>query len=657
MILSACSVDLAGDITPPPALRATSSPQTKTNNLDYPLVSPDVAQGAQIYSQYCSPCHGATGKGTGQQARNFSIPVIPIGQPDLARASIPSQWYQIVTNGEINRFMPGFITSLNDRQRWNVLAYVYSLSMTDSLLAQGKKVYDTNCADCHGPSGKGNGIKSANLSQPVPNFTSQDLLTQKSDNDLFLEIKQGIGGSQPNGMPSFSDKLSDVDTWAVTTYIRALTFSYVPELELASSNSSISGATAMISRATSNTTAITSSPNKTVAQVQVTTSAENQPTGVGSTTTVVTGSVQGKIILPGNMTLPSSLSVNLLGFDSTLQQMSSVTAPVRPDGTFLFTNVEMPSGQVFMTTVIINNVTFNSNVSSAADGTNLDLPITIYDSSTDATPLVVDHLHVFLDFSTSTGMQVTELYVISNPTDKVIVSNDGKPILSFALPPNATNLQFETGTAGQRYILTNNGFGDTQPVLPGNGQNQEWFTFDMPYGKRLDLSLPITLPVSAASVILPINGVSLVGNQLAKSGLENVQGQNYQVYSASNLSPGSFLEMTLSGSPGSAISNEPQGSFRNILIGGGVLVIALVIAGLFIARKRRQEEDIAEQPEISDEMDAACEEDATSLIEAIAALDDLYKAGKIPASAYQQRRAEMKARLKKIVQETGMRLP
>ena len=47
------------------------------------------------------------------------------------------------------------------------------------------------------------------------------------------------------------------------------------------------------------------------------------------------------------------------------------------------------------------------------------------------------------------------------------------------------------------------------------------------------------------------------------------------------------------------------------------------------------------------------EEDVDTLIDAIAALDDLHKAGNLPTAAYQQRRAEMKERLRKRMLETG----
>jgi len=43
--LSACGVDLAGDITPPPGLQSTTASQPVPNTVAYPLVPPDPSQG------------------------------------------------------------------------------------------------------------------------------------------------------------------------------------------------------------------------------------------------------------------------------------------------------------------------------------------------------------------------------------------------------------------------------------------------------------------------------------------------------------------------------------------------------------------------------------------------------------------------------------
>lgn len=93
------------------------------------------------------------------------------------------------------------------------------------------------------------------------------------------------------------------------------------------------------------------------------------------------------------------------------------------------------------------------------------------------------------------------------------------------------------------------------------------------------------------------------------------------------------------------------GSTSNLLVGVGALGVALVAAGVYLYRRSQrlgdEEEWIDEQAPASMEGE---EEDADTLMDAILALDDLYKAGELPEEAYLQRRAELKARLRELME-------
>ena len=97
--------------------------------------------------------------GDGPQASKLANPVAAIGSPDLARQAKPVEWYNIVTNGEMNLFMPPFSGSLSDRQRWDVIAYVFTLGSSSQAVQQGESIYTEQCAACHGASGRGDGAK------------------------------------------------------------------------------------------------------------------------------------------------------------------------------------------------------------------------------------------------------------------------------------------------------------------------------------------------------------------------------------------------------------------------------------------------------------------------------------------------------------------
>jgi cbb3-type cytochrome oxidase subunit 3 len=80
------------------------------------------------------------------------------------------------------------------------------------------------------------------------------------------------------------------------------------------------------------------------------------------------------------------------------------------------------------------------------------------------------------------------------------------------------------------------------------------------------------------------------------------------------------------------------------LIGIGAFGVVLIIAGawMFMRDRRKRNEEAVEEEDDDDEF-----EDPESLMDAIIALDDLHRAGKIPDEAYQQRRNELKDTLKK----------
>lgn len=80
----------------------------------------------------------------------------------------------------------------------------------------GKHLYMTDCAPCHGNEGKGNGIAAAGLSVRPVDHTSATVQRQ-SDGALFWMI---TNGHLP--MPSFKLILTPQQRWEVVNFIRTL---------------------------------------------------------------------------------------------------------------------------------------------------------------------------------------------------------------------------------------------------------------------------------------------------------------------------------------------------------------------------------------------------------------------------------------------------
>jgi cytochrome c len=145
LLLAACNQTLAADVTPPPGYVAPSP--VPTMGPLYPEQAPDLANGEVIYVEKCAPCHGDTGLGNGPQSKDLPVSVIPIGLPEFANDATPSRWYTVVTQGNIERFMPPFV-SLSDQERWDVVSYALMLQTTEEQVELGKTLFEENCADC-----------------------------------------------------------------------------------------------------------------------------------------------------------------------------------------------------------------------------------------------------------------------------------------------------------------------------------------------------------------------------------------------------------------------------------------------------------------------------------------------------------------------------
>lgn len=86
----------------------------------------------------------------------------------------------------------------------------------DATLKEGKDLYAQHCKSCHGVKGKGDGPKAEKIDISCGDFTEGDYLNE-SDGASYWRITEG---RKP--MPSYKEKLSDHERWAVVAYIRTL---------------------------------------------------------------------------------------------------------------------------------------------------------------------------------------------------------------------------------------------------------------------------------------------------------------------------------------------------------------------------------------------------------------------------------------------------
>lgn len=87
----------------------------------------------------------------------------------------------------------------------------------DGSILNGSQLYSINCVQCHGETGKGDGVIGAALVNPPADLTSARVVGL-SDGAIFVTISAGV----PGRMPNLNENLNVRQRWDVVNYIRAV---------------------------------------------------------------------------------------------------------------------------------------------------------------------------------------------------------------------------------------------------------------------------------------------------------------------------------------------------------------------------------------------------------------------------------------------------
>lgn len=111
----------------------------------------------------------------------------------------------------------------NGRAGWTIPAAAAQeknpLTVNDSVVAAGQKLYRSKCQRCHGAEGKGNGIDADPAHRDTMNLTLAARTERNPDGVVFYKIWNGR--SSPK-MPVFSEELSKEQAWAIVAYVQTL---------------------------------------------------------------------------------------------------------------------------------------------------------------------------------------------------------------------------------------------------------------------------------------------------------------------------------------------------------------------------------------------------------------------------------------------------
>lgn len=89
----------------------------------------------------------------------------------------------------------------------------------ETSIAAGKKLYDSNCSQCHGLTGQGDGKMAAMVDPKPSNLVDAESKHGSSDGEMFVVIRDGVKGT---GMKGFGSKMTAHQMWDVINYLHSI---------------------------------------------------------------------------------------------------------------------------------------------------------------------------------------------------------------------------------------------------------------------------------------------------------------------------------------------------------------------------------------------------------------------------------------------------
>jgi mono/diheme cytochrome c family protein len=213
--------------------------------------SGQVARGKVVYERFCLSCHGEVGNGAGEFAEHITVKPRDYRQGTFKWRSTPSgalpldaDLEKTIRDGIYGTYMPSWY-AIGKSNRSDVIAYIKTFSdrwtketppaaitmppepqYKEASVKRGRAVYErSNCAQCHGLTGLGDGPSAHELKDDWGNPIVPYDLTQghikcgDTGPDIYRVFITGLNGTP---MPSFTDSISPEESWDLVHYIQSL---------------------------------------------------------------------------------------------------------------------------------------------------------------------------------------------------------------------------------------------------------------------------------------------------------------------------------------------------------------------------------------------------------------------------------------------------
>ncbi len=540
LVLAGCSMAGARQLPSVEDLLTPAVLPTRPAEELAPPAPPDAARGAVIYASKCAACHGDAGLADGPRAaqvREQGSLVPRLSNPDTQRAAEPRAWFDLISQGRIERLMPGFSGSLTPQERWDVLAYVWALGAPDDVIQAGHALYAQHCQSCHGPQGQGDGPQAG--ATPMPSFADPRWLAETSLNEMARGMSAGAAHAALN--------LDDAQRLSLAHYIRAFGYAYA---------------------------------NPADVRVQA-----NTGDGVLTFTAVNR--------TPGGAT-PAGLPVTLRVYGPDSEVLSR-TASLDDAGVVVFADLPVKPDYFYQPEVIYQGAKFFAAPAQFTETRAITGVLPVYEVTTDPSVIRISELHFFVQSARDGFITMVEFYLFDNTSDRAYISQAGATgqtrSVRVSLPAEATNLRFDGPGLGERFVRVGNDIYDMDAVGPGVRSASITMLYDMPYRGERVFERQVYYDLARWDVLMPEMDLRAAG--LVDRGVQQMSSGGIRLFEPAELSvaAGGAARFELAGQPRGAPTPGDDG--RAIALGLIALAIALALGYLLIWRTRRASLDEA----------------------------------------------------------------
>ncbi len=185
-------------------------------------------RGKALYERNCVVCHGTDGKAdtpVGRllkpRPRNFADPI------QMARVTV-DRIYRAIKDGRPGTAMASWKQIFTETEIGDLIDYIHTLSSAGGAtplsgerlsLEVGRRIYDRECAYCHGADGRADTPVAKVLDPPPRAFADPIVMARLDDGRVYMAIYRGRPGTAMGGR---GELLAPAEIIDVMRYIRTL---------------------------------------------------------------------------------------------------------------------------------------------------------------------------------------------------------------------------------------------------------------------------------------------------------------------------------------------------------------------------------------------------------------------------------------------------